>query len=81
MKRYTSCMDRRHFLKGSLDEVRVSNTARLADWIATTYNNQSAPSTFYSISDEGTATPTPTPTPTGQSIRNNKKQEGSGLKY
>src|SRR5208283_3165942 len=34
---------------GVIDEVRVSNTARSADWIATEYNNQSAPSTFYSI--------------------------------
>ena len=30
-----------------MDEVRVSNTVRLADWITTEYNNQSATSTFY----------------------------------
>lgn len=30
-------------LKGSLDEVRISSIARSADWIATEYNNQSAP--------------------------------------
>ena len=40
------------FLNGSLDEARVSNIARSADWIATEYNNQSAPLTFYSLSPE-----------------------------
>ncbi|MCK4745068.1 DUF2341 domain-containing protein, partial [Candidatus Parcubacteria bacterium] len=35
--------------EGTLDEVRISNTARTADWIATEYNNQSDPSTFYEI--------------------------------
>lgn len=39
-------------LNGRIDEVRVSNTALSADWIATEYNNQSAPSTFYTISIE-----------------------------
>ncbi len=34
---------------GLLDELRISNTARSADWILTQYNNQSATSTFYSI--------------------------------
>jgi hypothetical protein len=37
----------------SIDEFRVSTTARSADWIATEYTNQSSPSTFYST---GTAT-------------------------
>ncbi len=35
---------------GIIDEVRISNTARSSDWIATEYNNQSNPSGFYSIS-------------------------------
>ncbi len=35
---------------GLLDEVRISSIARSADWIATEYNNQSSPITFY---DEG----------------------------
>jgi hypothetical protein len=39
-------------LQGDIDEVRVANTALSADWIATEYNNQSSPSTFYSISAE-----------------------------
>jgi hypothetical protein len=34
---------------GSLDEVRISSGTRSADWVATEYNNQSSPSTFYSI--------------------------------
>jgi hypothetical protein len=32
-----------------LDEVRVSNTVRSADWIKTEYNNQKDPSSFYSV--------------------------------
>jgi len=38
-------------LDGVLDEVRLSNTARSAGWIATQYRNVSSPSTFYSICD------------------------------
>jgi hypothetical protein len=34
---------------GIIDEVRVSNIGRNASWIATCYNNQNSPSTFYSI--------------------------------
>jgi prepilin-type N-terminal cleavage/methylation domain-containing protein len=37
-----------HFA-GSIDEVRVSKTVRSADWIATEYNNQSSPGTFYTV--------------------------------
>ena len=40
-------------LNGTLDEIRISSTfARSADWIKTEYNNQSSPSTFYSIGSE-----------------------------
>jgi len=35
---------------GKIDEVRISATARSADWIATEYNNQSSPATFSSTS-------------------------------
>ena len=35
--------------KTVFDEVRLSDTARSADWILAEYNNQSNPSTFYSI--------------------------------
>jgi hypothetical protein len=34
---------------GNMDEVRISNAIRSSDWIKTDYNNQSSPSTFYSI--------------------------------
>jgi hypothetical protein len=39
-----------NFWHGLLDEVRISNIERSDDWIATEYNNQSSPSTFYTIS-------------------------------
>ncbi|HEY6350972.1 MAG TPA: DUF2341 domain-containing protein, partial [Candidatus Angelobacter sp.] len=39
---------------GSIDEVRVSSSLRSPDWIATEYNNQSSPSTFYSVGAENT---------------------------
>ncbi|MHA2332891.1 MAG: DUF2341 domain-containing protein, partial [Candidatus Hodarchaeales archaeon] len=35
---------------GKIDEVRVSSTVRSADWIATGYNNQHDPDSFYSVS-------------------------------
>jgi hypothetical protein len=34
---------------GLLDELRVSNTARSSDWIATEYHNQSSPGAFLSV--------------------------------
>lgn len=37
------------FSNGTIDEARISTTARQADWVQTEYNNQSSPSTFYSI--------------------------------
>ena len=37
---------------GRIDEVRISSTARSADWIATEYNNQNDPSSFYSVKTE-----------------------------
>lgn len=40
------------YLDGQLDELRLSNVVRSADWIATEYQNQNSPSTFYSISSE-----------------------------
>src|SRR3989338_7541347 len=40
------------FYDGTLDEVRVSNIVRPADWIATEYNNQLSPQTFYTLSAE-----------------------------
>ncbi len=37
-----------YYYHGLLDEVQISNTVRSAGWIGTGYNNQSAPSTFFS---------------------------------
>jgi hypothetical protein len=34
---------------GSVDEVRVSSGTRSADWVATEYNSQSSPATFYAV--------------------------------
>lgn len=34
---------------GTIDEVRLSDSIRSADWAATAYNNQNSPSSFYSI--------------------------------
>jgi len=43
---------------GQIDEARVSNIARSADWIATEYNNQSSPSTFYVLGGSSVQNPT-----------------------
>lgn len=40
-----------HF-NGIMDELRISNVVRSADWIATEYANQNSPSTFYTIHPE-----------------------------
>jgi hypothetical protein len=40
------------FFSGRIDEARVSSVARSQAWIATEYNNQNSPSTFYSLSSE-----------------------------
>jgi hypothetical protein len=46
---------------GLLDEVRISNTARSADWIATEFSNQDDPANFLSVCGKETA-PAPTVT-------------------
>lgn len=38
-----------NYFAGSIDEVRISNIARGADWIKTEYNNQYSPSTFIGV--------------------------------
>ncbi|MFH1853505.1 MAG: DUF2341 domain-containing protein, partial [Candidatus Neomarinimicrobiota bacterium] len=35
---------------GLIDEVRISNVARSADWVATEYNTTNAPGSFFSVS-------------------------------
>ncbi|MDO8512468.1 MAG: DUF2341 domain-containing protein [bacterium] len=37
---------------GTLDEVRISSTARSATWIATEYNNQSSPATYQTLGSQ-----------------------------
>jgi len=37
---------------GFIDEVRISNAARSAEWIQTSHINQSSPATFYSVGTE-----------------------------
>lgn len=37
---------------GQLDEVRISNTNRSANWLLTEYKNQSAPASFYALGAE-----------------------------
>jgi hypothetical protein len=39
-------------MKGNLDEIRVSNSARSVQWIATEYNNQNLPSAFAVLGGE-----------------------------
>ncbi|MFC1937642.1 DUF2341 domain-containing protein [Chloroflexota bacterium] len=45
------------WLKGLIDEVRISDTARSADWIKTCHNNQSDPSTFHTLGTDVDAGP------------------------
>lgn len=37
---------------GLIDEVRISNVVRSAGWLATCYNTENSPSTFYSVGSE-----------------------------
>lgn len=37
------------FAQGTIDEIRVSDSARSIDWLTTGYNNTYAPSSFYSL--------------------------------
>ena len=37
------------YLPGQIDEINVSDIARSSDWIQTQFNNQSSPSTFYTL--------------------------------
>jgi kumamolisin len=53
------------FHQGSIDEFRFSNSVRSAGWIGTEYNNQSSPSTFFSVGpQQGSGLPPPVVTPT-----------------
>ena len=41
--------DGTRYLKGGLDEICLSNSARSLSWISTSYNNQASPFTFFSV--------------------------------
>ena len=73
---YLGSASTNYYMTGILDELRLSNIVRSADFIKTEYNNQNSPSTFYSISsEEGIPPPTltittipPTPSSTKTSL-------------
>lgn len=44
--------DTTRYWNGQIDEVRMSNSVRSGDWVATEYNNQNTPATFYSVGGE-----------------------------
>ncbi len=46
-----------NWFSGIIDEVRISNTNRSADWILTEYNNQKTPATFHYYATEESAPP------------------------
>ena len=77
------------FFNGVIDEVRVSKSARSAAWIATEYNNQSAPSTFLSLgSQQGSgAVTTPAFSPaagtytSAQSVVISTSTPGASIRY
>jgi RHS repeat-associated protein len=49
------------YFNGSLDEVEVSSIARSSGWVQAEYNNQSSPSTFFTLGTEAGATPSLNP--------------------
>jgi len=46
--------DATRFTDGAFDELRIRDDVATATWISTEYNNQSSPSTFYSVGSEET---------------------------
>ncbi|MFW9784583.1 MAG: hypothetical protein ACFFFB_20045, partial [Candidatus Heimdallarchaeota archaeon] len=41
-----------YMIDGKMDEIRISNVIRSADWIRTEYDNQNDPKSFYAIGSE-----------------------------
>jgi hypothetical protein len=58
-----------HYFTGSMDEIRISTVARSASWVYTEYNNQSSPSTFYTVGTQETE-PVNNPTVTNTVLNN-----------
>lgn len=80
------------FWSGSLDEVRISNVARSASWIATEYNSQNAPGSFSSVGSQQTSpgggtVATPSINPSGgtysspQTVSINTTTSGASIVY
>jgi hypothetical protein len=44
---------------GTIDEARISSTARSTGWVTTSYNNQNSPATFYTLGPQEYAYATP----------------------
>ncbi|MGA2434601.1 MAG: DUF2341 domain-containing protein [Bryobacteraceae bacterium] len=63
------------YMNGSIDEIRISNSARSADWIAAEYNSQNSPSTFYTIYPENSTLITPANT----SLTNSQTQQFTAI--
>ena len=79
-------------MTGVVDEFRISNIARPATWIATEFNNQNSPGTFFSMSGQETsggqsqaATPTFAPPPgtysSAQSVTISTTTSGASIHY
>ena len=51
-------IDADKFIDADIDEVRISNVVRRPDWLLTSYNSMSAPSTFYNMGSENCVGPT-----------------------
>lgn len=57
------------YFDGALDEFRISNIVRSADWLAASYNNQSSPNTFITIGTETASPSTSSTSNPGVTIR------------
>jgi len=44
-----------YYFNGTLDEMRISDTARSVGWLLTSFNNQDSPATFYTVGTETNA--------------------------
>jgi hypothetical protein len=53
--------DGTRYLRGGLDEIRISNPSRNVGWILSSYNNQKDPTTFYQLGTEEERAPNVAP--------------------
>ncbi len=68
------------YVEGIIDEARVSDVARSAEWIKTSYDNQNSPSTFYSVGAEEALDPdAPSITITGPTSRSTYSTEAGTI--